>query len=400
MSGVEYWIWLSRTLGEGAKIDDIIGYFGSPSRLYEAGKREWILSGLLTSKQIYALSKYSPSESANIINLCRTNGWQMITPDDELYPRNLRNICNFPSVLYVWGNVEVLLNEVMISIVGTRKASNYGTRVTGLLSSALSKAGATIVSGGALGIDSMAHMGALNAGGKTIAVLGCGLGTDYLRDNAALRKEISKDGAVISEYPPFTAASRITFPMRNRIISGISLGTVVIEAGEKSGSLITARLALEQGRDVFAVPGDIISSAYTGANKLIKDGAKPVFTASDVLEEYSFMFPNKIDLSKASEPLGQALREMQTENPIINTPNIKKIVEKPSVVIQNINRELPKDISENAKKVYNSIENSSSHIDEISEKTGLKTADCLSALTELELFSLVSLCEGKKYKKV
>ncbi|MEG2720295.1 MAG: DNA-processing protein DprA, partial [Oscillospiraceae bacterium] len=167
-----------------------------------------------------------------------------------------------------------------------------------------------------------------------------------------------------------------------------------------SGSLITARLALEQGRDVFAVPGDIISSAYTGANKLIKDGAKPVFTASDVLEEYSFMFPNKIDLSKASEPLGQALREMQTENPIINTPNIKKIVEKPSVVIQNINRELPKDISENAKKVYNSIENSSSHIDEISEKTGLKTADCLSALTELELFSLVSLCEGKKYKKV
>ena len=146
-------------------------------------------------------------------------------------------------MLFVWGDETILNSEVMLSVVGTRKASNYSMRVTRLLSSRLARAGAVIVSGGALGVDSAAHTGAME-GGRTIAVLGCGLGTDYLRDNAALRREISKNGAVITEYFPFTPASRTTFPMRNRIISGMSLGTIVVEAGERSGSLITARLAL------------------------------------------------------------------------------------------------------------------------------------------------------------
>lgn len=241
-------------------------------------------------------------------------------------------------MLFVWGDETILNSEVMLSVVGTRKASNYSMRVTRLLSSKLARAGAVIVSGGALGVDSAAHTGAME-GGRTIAVLGCGFGTDYLRDNAALRREISKNGAVITEYFPFTPASRTTFPMRNRIISGMSLGTIVVEAGERSGSLITARLALSEGRDVFAVPGEVITSAFTGTNRLIHDGAKPVFTALDVLEEYYYTYPDKIDLSGADKPLGEALKNMPIEEVSVPEP-VHRAVRQKSKTVQKKRRRI------------------------------------------------------------
>lgn len=155
----------------------------------------------------------------------------------------------------------------------------------------LCRAGTVIVSGGALGVDSAAHSGALRAGGTTIAVLGCGIGYPYLEGGRSMRDEISSHGALISEYPPGTPPSKTTFPCRNRLISGLCLGTVIVEAGENSGSLITARLAAEQGRDVFAIPGNVMSKNYTGTNRLLRDGAKPVYSALDVLENTSLSFP-------------------------------------------------------------------------------------------------------------
>ena len=154
-----------------------------------------------------------------------------------------------------------------------------------------------------MGIDSEAHAGAMLAKGRTVAFLGCGLSFDYLKENASLRRAITKYGAVVSESAPFTPASRTTFPIRNRLISGLTLGTLVIEAGIKSGSLITANFALEQGKDVFAVPGDIVRSSFDGANHLIKNGAKPVFSAMDILSEYEYLYGDLIDFSKANVSL-------------------------------------------------------------------------------------------------
>lgn len=397
-----YWIWLLKCFGSAAAIDGIIQYFGSARGLYEAGSTEWRLSGLLTAKQIAALSKWSPSQSGDVLKACRENGWEILTPQSIYYPQRLRELRNFPPVLFLQGDKEVLLRDVKLSMVGTRRASNYGLRVARLLAEALSKAGAVVVSGGALGVDSAAHAGALHARGKTVAVLGCGLGTDYLRENAPLRKEISENGALISEFLPFSPASRTTFPLRNRIISALSLGTVVVEAGEKSGSLITARFALEQGRDVFAVPGDIISSAFTGANKLIRDGAKPVFTPLDILEEYVYTYPEEINTANADRTLGEMLRQsgqMQAEQRTVHTAhngNTGKTLT-PNTAPPSV--PLPEAASDTAKTVYAVLE-TAKHTDEISEKTGLPVSACLGALTELELYGCVQLAEGKKYKKI
>lgn len=192
-----------------------------------------------------------------------------------------------------------------MAVVGTRSATPYGHKTAFRLSYRLAECGALIVSGGALGIDSEAHRGALQAGGRTIAVLGCSIDYPYLSANAELRKMISEHGALISEYPPGTPPSKVSFPIRNRLISGLALGTVVVEASIKSGSLITADHALNQGKDVFAVPGNIMSSAYAGSNRLLSDGAKPVFSAADILSEYTSQYPHKINMDTAYTIIGE-----------------------------------------------------------------------------------------------
>ena len=398
-----YWIWLLRCLGPAAPIADMIAVFGSARGVYEAGTVEWRLSGILTAKQIAALSKYSPSESGGVLRACRENGWEILTPDSPYYPQKLRELRNFPPVLFLQGDKEALLPEVKLAMVGTRKATGYSLRVASMLAQSLSAAGVTVVSGGALGIDSAAHTGALRAGGKTIAVLGCGLGTDYLRENAALRREISENGALISEFLPFSPASRTTFPLRNRIISALSLGTVVVEAGEKSGSLITARYAMEQGRDVFAVPGDVISSAFTGANKLIHDGVKPVFSPLDILEEYVYTYADAIHIEAATKvfetlqtPMRQTYETARGKAPKTAQPAVPETAATPA----KSDRELPETASKNAKAVHTALQDGERHIDEIADCTGLSVGECLAALTELELYGCAALTQGKKYKKI
>lgn len=402
-----FWLWLSRTLGAGAALSDLICCFGSVQKLYEAGRREWRMSGLLTARQMEKLSQFSPSESGELLKLCRENRWRVLTPSDSEYPSLLLQLPDFPAALFVWGDETALELPVKLSVVGTRTASQYGVRVTELLTEALAKAGAVVVSGGALGIDSAAHWGAIRGGGRTIAVLGCGLGTRYLQENEALRREIAGHGAVVTEFLPFTPASRTTFPIRNRIISGLSLGTVVVEAGERSGSLITARLALEQGRDVFAVPGDVISSAFTGTNRLLRDGAKPVFTALDVLEEYVYTYPEQLDLTDAALPLGAYARKTAaTLTPLPREKSVRR-VKKSAAAEKSAPEEvpappgaLPRNLTANARAVYASFGKEAAHIDELSERAGLPTPQTLAALTELELYSLVGLSEGKQYRKI
>jgi DNA processing protein len=386
----EFWIWLSRTLGAGAKTGDLISYFGSPRDMYEAGSNEWRLSGLLTKKQIESLKQFSPSQSSDIYKICEKNRWHIVTPSSSFYPVMLMDLPDMPAALFVDGDCSVLKSRVNIAFVGTRKASEYSRKIAYSLSYEISRAGAVVVSGGALGIDSASHEGALRAGGKTVAVLGCGLGTDYLQENAALRNDISKNGALITEFLPFTPASRTTFPIRNRIISGMSAGTVVIEAGARSGSLITANLALSQGREVFAVPGDLTSSSYTGTNNLIRDGCIPVFEAEDIVRPFRFVYPEFRLKDGEKAPAFEPLTEENSKKASQKDEVIKE--EKPVIKRTDIS------LSQNAKKVYDIFGQIPLHIDEITEKSALPSSQVLAALTELELYGLVALENGRKYK--
>ena len=402
--GPEYWIWLQRALGAGAVTDEIVGFFGSAEKVYEAGRNQWLESGLFSEKMCKALVLCSPSESYGIMKKCKDNDWAIITPDDEKYPPMLRSIRNFPLVLYVHGDTEVLSCPFSIGIVGTRDASSYGMDVAEAVSYNLAEAGSVVVSGGALGIDSRAHEGAIRAGGKTIAFLGSGLGSDYLKSNEALRESIAENGALVSEFLPFTSPSRSTFPIRNRLISGMTQGLVVIEAGLNSGSLITAKCAAQQGRDIFAVPGNILNTGYLGTNNLIRDGAKAVFSVMDILEGYLDKYGKFLDTrnaDKSLQPCNNYVGHDNTDRAKKKNDDMKK--EKTSVSVKDkqekpvIRAQLPDYASENARALYDVITAEPKTADELSELSGMQIHNVLSALTELEMYSLVSMHEGKRY---
>ena len=404
----EYWIWLQTALGAGARVDELLAYFGDAEKLYNAGSSEWRLSGLLTARKIEALKSTSPSQTAAVFNECRKKGYTIITPDSEYYPERLRTLADMPLVLYASGDASVLKDTLSIGIVGTREASNYGIETAQKLSYALAKCGVTVISGGALGIDSEAHAGAMLADGRTAAVLGCGLSVDYLKENAALRRAIARHGAVVSEYQPFTGATRTTFPIRNRLISGMTLGIVVVEAGVKSGSLITADRALEQGRDVFAVPGDIVRSSFGGTNHLIKNGAKTVFGAEDILSEYEYRYAELIDFDKL-RPLADV---PYTDYRHSGKKAAKTEAEKPAEAAQSARsksgaaspakqpparRELGGEVSQEALQVYAVLGAEPTHIDDIVRKTALRMNVVLRSLTELEIAGAVEMISGKNY---
>lgn len=391
--GPEYWIWLQKTLGTGNSYDELLQYFGNPERLYESGKKAWLESGLFSEKTLEKLVSSSPSETYHVIKACKDNGWHIVTYEDECYPALLRQIKNYPLVLYVYGDKEVLKTQFAIGIVGTRNATEYGSQAAMNLSYNLASAGAVIVSGGALGIDSFAHEGAIKAGGKTIAVLGNGLGSSYLRQNENLRDSIAQNGAVITELLPFTDPSRTTFPVRNRLISGISRGLLVVEAGEKSGSLITAGYAAEQGRDIFAVAGSIFSNGYNGTNNLIRDGAKSVFSANDILEVYAERFSRYININTTAERLAETEKQVYEKPAEIKEKKIEKKEETKNAVLP----EIPDFLSDNAKKLVQFISEEEKTADKLSDDSGMSISDVLSALTELEMFSVIEMHSGKRY---
>jgi len=281
-----YWLAFSAFNGIGPKRFALLkNYFGSAKKAWEAKKRELLEIGLgpkLTSRLVEFRNDFNPR--SYFLRL-REKEIECYFLDDENYPENLKKIDNPPFILYVKGAISPE-DELAIAVVGTRKITGYGGQVTESLVTELVSAGLTIVSGLARGVDSMAHKAALKAGGRTIGVLACGLDIVYPPENISLVKEIiDGHGAVISEFPLGMQPMPGSFPARNRIISGLALGTVVIEAPQKSGALITARHAAEQGREVFAIPGPVTSPNAAGPAHLIKMGAKLVFNVQDILEE-------------------------------------------------------------------------------------------------------------------
>ena len=285
MNSLAFWLSLKEIRGIGDRLFlKLIEHFGEPENVLNTSRKELQAAGGIPEALASRISKHKISTHIKEeLELISANNCKLITYLDPNYPALLRQIADPPPYLYVYGNFRS--DSANIAIVGSRNATTYGLTTTESLSANLASRGLTIVSGMARGIDSAAHKGALSAQGETIAVLGCGLGTIYPAENKRLFHEIADNGAVISEFAFHTPPEAHNFPKRNRIISGLALGTVIVEATQKSGSLITARLAADQGRDVFAVPGSITSFKSMGTHKLIKQGAKLVEHANDILEE-------------------------------------------------------------------------------------------------------------------
>ena len=286
-NATKYYIWLSLALGYSTpKCKALASIYPNITAFYQGGVMEWRLSGVLNDKDISALEATPVAKAYEVIARCNELGISIVSLDDPNYPEKLKDIYDPPAVLYMKGRLPDFERCLSIGIVGTRNATAYGKRTSHVLAGSLAKVGVIIISGGAVGIDSLSHTAALEVGGETLCVLGCGINYPYLMANARMRNTIAERGALISEYPPDYPPGKYTFPERNRIISGLSDGVLVIEAGAKSGSLITARNALEQNRDVFAVMGNITSPYSQGTNALIKDGAIPVTDYTDIISYY------------------------------------------------------------------------------------------------------------------
>ncbi|NLD49811.1 MAG: DNA-protecting protein DprA [Clostridiaceae bacterium] len=362
----QYWIWLSSIPGIGAvKSRKLLEYFEQPYNIFNSREDELKTLPFLNGSDVVNIrDKIIKDNVKKVIENTYKNNIKVITIEDELYPYYLKNIYDPPLVLYIKGNI--IDNEKYLAVVGSRKATTYGLDMARKISSELTGYGITVVSGMARGIDTYAHRGALGVGGRTIAVLGCGVDVVYPYENKKLMERIISEGACISEYIPGMPPVAGNFPARNRIISGMSLGVIVIEAGEKSGSLITANFALEQGREVFALPGNVNSINSTGTNKLIREGAKIVTGIEDILEEFNLSYTE------------EKIKKFYQEN--------------------NRDDKLLKGLEEDERKIAQCLVEGELHIDVLAKKTGFSIKSVNSILLMLELKCVVEQLPGKIFK--
>lgn len=368
MTDLEYMILLNLLPDIGhLRFTNMISHFGSLKNIFKASEEE-----------LQEVKEIGPKIARGIINCEREKllerelklidkyGVKVISSFDKDYPENLKEIYDPPLVLYVKGDLKAE-DKFAIAVVGSRNASLYGIKTAERLGYELAARGLTLISGLARGIDAAGHKGALKARGRTIAVLGSGLADIYPSEHAKLAEEIEKNGAVVSEFPIQTPPLKDNFPRRNRIISGLSLGVVVVEASKNSGALITADFALEQGRELFAVPGQARNATSAGTNMLIREGAKLVECADDIIEE-----------------LGDVIRGHLKEESKTDKDATDSVI--PSV-----------DLSSNDKKILKVVADEPLSVDDIIDGTDISASTILDSLTRLEIKGLVEQLPGKLY---
>ena len=385
---MEFWIWLSNALGPGSpRINDIVASFETAEYFYAEKKNGFRFLSFLTEEEKQRLSQASLSDALRLQEKTLDRGYRILTPDQQEYPNRLRNIYAMPAVLYVDGSLGKIDENVAVTVVGARKCSDYGKAVAEKLGFDLARMGAVVITGMARGIDGAAHMAALKAGGSTIAVLGCGLDVVYPPEHGQIRRQTPKRGAVISEFPLGARPEGFHFPIRNRLMSALALGVVVVEGELTSGSLITANYALEQGKDVFAVPGSVFSGLSKGPFRLLRAGAIPVSCAHDILEEYRYRYAAKIswknqEEKKACEKPDQSRKPEQPED-------------RPAPIREK--RALPADADPVLREVYEILSEVPMHADEIAARMQKNPAEVLTALSELEIMGFVSANAGKRF---
>lgn len=353
----KYWIGFNIVSGIGpARFKLLLDHFGDLEKAWRASGAELKDAGLdsrSTEAILAAREKISPDEELEKV---RSEGAKVVTWQDEEYPPRLGHVHSAPPVLYVKGDI-LPRDEWAVAVVGTRASRAYGRQMVAEIAGDLARSGITVVSGLARGIDSLAHRAALRAGGRTLAVLGCGIDIVYPHEHGDLARSIVEKGALITEYPLGTKPEGGNFPARNRIISGLSLGTLVVEAGKRSGALITADYALEQGREVFALPGNANSPKSAGTNRLIQEGAaKLVMSVEDILEELN------LTLVEQHEQVRMIVPEDEKEAQILQCISTEPI-----------------------------------HVDDIRQKTSLPISEVTSTLAMMELKGMVRQVGGMNY---
>ncbi len=361
---IYYLLLLSSISGIGhARLRTLVSKFGSPENVFSASLHQLLATEGFDRKnaeKILDPAQRDPKFVDAQLKLMEQYRTKIVTLWDEDYPENLKNIFDPPAYLFVRGTLAES-DRYSLAIVGTRESTAYGKLMTETIVKELALRGITVVSGLARGVDTVAHAAALRHGGRTIVVLGCGVDRIYPPENFKLAMDIIEHGALVSDYPMHTAPDAVNFPGRNRIISGLSLGTLIVEAGDKSGALITADYAIEQNREVFAVPGNVNVQQAKGPNRLIKQGAKLVETVDDILAELE------------SKLL-----------PIKKTPGL------PQALQLNFQEQV----------IYDSIAAEPAHVDQISKLCNLTIAETLSYLLNLELMGAVKQLSGKHFVRM
>jgi len=412
------WLWLSLHMKQGTHVYQyLLEEFGSIEAIYDCEDNDVENLPWLYEHHKKKILDKNLDRAKEVLKWCDKAGVKIVTLDDDDYPATLRDIVDRPGVLYYVGTLPDFSKELSIAVVGTREMTEYGQRCSFEIGYGLTKGGAIVVSGGALGIDCTAQKGAIAAGGTTITILGSGIDVLYPPQNKELFIKIMQIGAVITEYPPFTPPNRYNFPLRNRLISGISKGVVVVEADKNSGAIITANKCKTQHRYLFSVPGPINVFQSTGTNDLISTGAKAVTCALDILEEYLDMYSDKIHITPSKEkpdlkllndfdddeysPIKSFLqtigfnrktrRKKNTEKE--NKEEIKNNIKQDNIDIDALG------VDEKAKMIYKHMEYGKKYNADSFEELELKMNDIISSFTILEMFGAIKSLPGGFFEK-
>lgn len=410
-----HWIWLATRPHISDRIKaELVRCFSDPETIYFADAESFLEIEGLTEDGHAALRDKSLREAEKTLADCRRENISVLTYQDAAYPAKLKNISDPPLVMYYKGNLPDFDGNPLIGVVGTRKASAYGLTVAKRMGYQIARCGGIVVSGMAFGIDGLAMQGALTAGMPVVGILGCGPDQVYPVSNRALFRDTEEYGCILSEFPPGTPPYGWNFPKRNRIISGMSCGVLVVEAPEKSGALITAELAAEQGRDVFAVPGNIDVPSFVGSNRLIRDGAIMVSHGWDILSEYQAQYPDKIQKENDAasvqaypdEVRKVAQREKEehkvAQKPSFPAKNRAKKGKQEKIVIDkretspysDVNDTLPK-LSEEERKIVSALQSGERLVDDVIAETALPAGKVLATLTLLEVKGVVKRLPGR-----
>lgn len=384
-----HWVWLGLALPPGSRlIDEILRQFPDPEEFFLAGETGIAQIGRISRADALYIRNTELSDAEKAMETAEEYGAAVLCRNSPEYPQRLLEIETAPAVLYAKGDLSCLNKAPAIAAIGTRRISDYGRRISGVIGGGLGKAGAVVVSGMAQGVDSACHEACLDAGGKTVAVQGCGICNVFPAENEELKERIIANGAVISEFAPDAEPQSSFFPIRNRIISGMSMGVCVVEAAARSGTSITARIAAEQGRKVFAVPADVLRPTSQGTLRLLRSGAIPVASAADILSEYESEFPAEFAAAKNVLPT----QSREQKNAARSVPE-----HSPRQSDLRVKRAAPEGISPEAAAVYGVIGFEPLSADEISDMAKLSSGQTSAALTELEIFGLIAPAAGRRF---
>ena len=413
-----YIMWYHGLFGNSKKAKKALEYYGSFERLYEVVKTDTDTEGLLNGFKRTRLSAYSLLDASESIECARDLGGDIITFESEYYPKELLGIKDFPMLLFYEGDKEVLKEKLMVAVVGSRDASHEALSVSYNAAYCLAGSGAVIVSGAARGVDVASHKGAVAAGGATVGVLGCGLGSPYMDRLGGFYDKMCKNGVFITEMLPLERPSRYSFPERNRIISGMSRAVLVSFAGEKSGALITAENAKKQKRRVYAVPPEIFSS--DGCKKLLADGAEAFYKAGDIILPYKELVADKFNSTYCEKSINgenvpeeaYSVAENDADEPV--TVQKKTVKKKDGASRKKAEKEekkqaekkknsepliLPDFIGADAVKIYGLLSDNKTDINSLVPLTGLPVRSVLAAISELEIFGFVKSLPGAMVEK-